>query len=276
MNRASQMIYPISQNKILVSLKGFINNIYYINNLGENGVSIMNNVEPNGMIKIILPIESDIIVAHNKSKLIVSKGCLAIAGVFDSTFYIEASHICNMQAVVIEFSPILGYRLLQFSKSQLVNKFCLLNEILNLPVLELEIQLNQAFDIDDKLKMLQEFLVKNLLKTESDTIVEFCTQYINKHFKLVTIKTLEKLTGYSGRWINHKFKTNLGVSAKTFIAIARFQNEFQSIVNHFVKSPDSKAYLDHYYDQPHFIRNFKRFSGLTPNKFLKTINPPPK
>lgn len=276
MNRTSQMIYPISENKILSSLRSFINNIYYINNLGKNGVSLMNNVEPNGMIKLVLPIKSDIIVTHNKSKLIVSKGCLAIAGVFDSTFYIEASHICNIQAAVIEFSPIFGYRFLKFSQSQLVNKICLLKEALNLPILELEKQLSQTSDIDDKLKILQKFLIQSLLKTESDTIFEFCLQYINEHFNSVTIKTLEKLTGYSSRWINHKFQTNLGVSAKTFITIARFQNEFQSLANHFVKSSVLKTYLDRYYDQSHFIKNFKRFSGLTPNKFLKIINPSQK
>jgi len=267
------MIYPISKTKILDPLKGFINDIYYISNLGEKGVSIMNNVEPNGMIKLILPIESDIIAVYNKTKFTASKGCLALAGIFDSKFYIEASCVSNMQAAVIEFSPILGYRLFQFSQSQIVNKFCLLDEILNHPILELEKQLEQIFDIDKKLKMLQEFLLQNLFKTESDTIFEFCIQYINAHFESATIKTLEKLTGYTSRWINHKFETNLGISAKAFITIVRFQNELQTIANHLDKSTNSKSYLDHYYDQSHFIKDFKRFTGLTPNKFLKTIIP---
>ena len=276
MNRISPIIHPVSQNIILVSLKSFVNNIYYVNNLGENGLSIMNNVEPNGMIKLILPLASDIIVIHNKTKLLVSKGCLAIAGVFDSTFRIEASHVCNMQAFVVEFSHVLGYRLLKFSRTQIANKFCLLRTILDLPILELEKQLAHASDTDDQISILQQFLVQHLLETEADPIFEFCVQYINNHFSSVTIKTLEKLTGYSSRWINHKFKSNLGLSAKTFITIARFQNEFQKMANHFVLSIDSKGYLEHYYDQSHFIKDFKRFSGLTPYKFLKTISPSQK
>lgn len=71
--------------------------------------------------------------------------------------------------------------------------------------------------------------------------------------------------GVSPRQLRRLFGNYIGGSVKAFSQVVRFQNMLQS-------SPsgssllENKAFLDHYYDQAHFIKEFKRLYGSTPGQ----------
>lgn len=73
-------------------------------------------------------------------------------------------------------------------------------------------------------------------------------------------------TGLSPRQLRRLFEYYIGDSAKTFSQIVRFQNFLRTGPS----SPSrQKSKLFHdagYYDQAHFIREFKNFYGVTPGK----------
>ena len=83
---------------------------------------------------------------------------------------------------------------------------------------------------------------------------------------LTTIKQLEKKTGYSKRYLDMLFKNHLGISPKKLATIQRFQHFYK----HF--EGDNIDIYDLYYDQSHFINEFKRYTGLTPHQYSKMNN----
>lgn len=69
--------------------------------------------------------------------------------------------------------------------------------------------------------------------------------------------------GVSARQLRRLTQLYLGLSSKDFARVIRFQRTFQAIGTASYRS----AWADHYYDQPHYIREFKRLTGLTPTEF---------
>lgn len=63
----------------------------------------------------------------------------------------------------------------------------------------------------------------------------------------------------------------MGFSPKTFCKIIQFQKT-QEFLNYGAPGnmPDAAVDLGDY-DQPQFIRDFKKYSGLTPKQYLKTV-----
>ncbi|MBL6447269.1 helix-turn-helix domain-containing protein [Fulvivirga sp. 29W222] len=71
--------------------------------------------------------------------------------------------------------------------------------------------------------------------------------------------------GVSPRQLRRLFGNYIGGSAKTFSKVVRFQQMLRSIASG-ASLLESKAFLDYYYDQAHFIKEFKRLYGSTPGK----------
>ena len=100
----------------------------------------------------------------------------------------------------------------------------------------------------------------------------------------VEIATLQEDTGYTVRYINKVFIEEMGFSPKTFCKILQFQHAIE-FLNYGslswsygkteedlpTKMSDVASYLG-YYDQPQFIRDFKRYAGRTPKKYLELVS----
>ena len=131
---------------------------------------------------------------------------------------------------------------------------------------------NNTTSVQQKIALLQQFLLQQLSLCNDDLIFEYCVKKIADTKGKITIKELEKKTGYSSRWLNMKFKDKLGVSPKTLSTIICFKQYYQALVNGNEKSFFKNDFYELYYDQSHFIKDFKRFTGLPPTKFEKQTN----
>lgn len=87
----------------------------------------------------------------------------------------------------------------------------------------------------------------------------------------IKVSELQDQTGYTERYINKVFIEEMGFSPKIFCKIIQFQRALE-FLNYGApdKMADAAVFLG-YYDQPQFIRDFKNYAGITPNKYLKLI-----
>lgn len=75
-------------------------------------------------------------------------------------------------------------------------------------------------------------------------------------------------TGISPRQLRRLFEFYIGDSAKTFCKVVRFQNVLRHTTA--LNNTNSAIYLDYgYYDQAHFIREFKTMYGTSPGTVFK-------
>lgn len=93
--------------------------------------------------------------------------------------------------------------------------------------------------------------------------IRYCYKNVSSHLDLSDHQCAE--FGVSARQLRRLTKQHLGLLPKDFAKVLRFQHVLQAInaPNH------NNEWLEHYYDQPHFVRECKRLSGLTPTQFKK-------
>jgi AraC-like DNA-binding protein len=87
----------------------------------------------------------------------------------------------------------------------------------------------------------------------------------------VRICDLAEKTGYTTRYINLLFNQYFGLSPKTFEEIIRFQYAIQMINHHQEEQMANIAMETGYFDQAHFIREFKKYLTITPTEYRTLV-----
>jgi AraC-like DNA-binding protein len=84
---------------------------------------------------------------------------------------------------------------------------------------------------------------------------------------MITITSICDELSVSERYLQKLFQKYVGLSPKFFARIVRFSHIFNVIKE---EDPDwaEIVYQAGYYDQSHFIRNFKAFTGEDPSQYI--------
>ena len=111
-----------------------------------------------------------------------------------------------------------------------------------------------------------------MIQFTENTLHYHAIDVIHESHGTVSIKELENQTGYSKRYLDMLFKEHVGVSPKRLASIARFQIFYELWARRKSKTFFKDNLYSYYYDQSHFIKEFKRFTGFTPRKFAEIEN----
>lgn len=98
--------------------------------------------------------------------------------------------------------------------------------------------------------------------------VEFAIQSILDRPDHTSMNSLTSKIGYSQKHFIKLFKEQVGVTPKSFLRIVRFQSAILQIERTRAMDWSAVAHDSGYYDQAHFITDFKHFSGFTPRQYL--------
>lgn len=122
---------------------------------------------------------------------------------------------------------------------------------------------------DDRLAAMIAALEGRLTQeSKEDVFVRQACQYIVTSEGNYSVQDIVKLIGFSERQLQRKFKRQVGIAPKKLSRIMRFQ-KFLAMTKevHTLTLADAAAACG-YYDQSHFIRDFTKFSGMSPMKYL--------
>jgi AraC-like DNA-binding protein len=120
----------------------------------------------------------------------------------------------------------------------------------------------------EKLKVLELFLVSKLIVCHPPLFLELITK-IHDSKGECRVAQLATFFSVSERTINRLFNKLVGVNPVNYINLIRFRNVLQ--LSSRTKADLLSNALDAgYYDQSHFIKQFKTFSTFTPLQFLET------
>lgn len=125
----------------------------------------------------------------------------------------------------------------------------------------------EAVAIKHKVEMLDKFLVRKLIQHEKKlrklTIIEQVCRHICKTGDAFDSMALSKSYGLSERYIQKLFVDMVGISPGAFFSVYRFNKSLAQVLST-SHSLTSIGYDCGYYDQAHFIKEFKKFTGITP------------
>ncbi|GGG85662.1 AraC family transcriptional regulator [Paenibacillus radicis (ex Gao et al. 2016)] len=127
----------------------------------------------------------------------------------------------------------------------------------------------------ERIRAFEKFYLKYFNNViEIPLLVKYVTEKIIVNRGTLDVKGLSLDTGYSSRYMLKKFEKYVGLPPKLFSRIVRFQNVIHSLeYQHYDKTMDRISELG-YFDQNHFIKEFKEFSFTTPKKYLQHIHVP--
>ena len=119
--------------------------------------------------------------------------------------------------------------------------------------------------------LLEAFLLKNLETKRLDFRANLVLEQIHSKRGNVTIYELSKLLKVNESTLYRFFSASLGQSPKDFIQTVRFRNTLSLLLKHQYKSLTELTYVSMFYEQSHFIKDFKKRSGLPPNSLPKNV-----
>lgn len=105
-------------------------------------------------------------------------------------------------------------------------------------------------------------------RLEIPRLIEYLTGQIISSRGTQHVNDLSRDTGYSSRYLIKAFERYIGASPKLFSRIIRFQHVLESLEHkHYKETLEQISELG-YFDQNHFIKEFKEFSLTTPKKYM--------
>ncbi|HTH57923.1 MAG TPA: helix-turn-helix transcriptional regulator [Cyclobacteriaceae bacterium] len=152
--------------------------------------------------------------------------------------------------------------------SQFTNDSIDLQGVLSLEVNELYDQVVHTNTMEQKIKVLDLFFIKQMKKNEhqlkkTNFIAQLCQDISAENY--FDIRRLSANYGLSERYIQKLFENVVGLAPRAFFNTQRFNRSLELI-----RSSDlhltSIAYDCGYYDQAHFIKEFRKFTGITPSE----------
>ncbi|MDP9041947.1 MAG: helix-turn-helix domain-containing protein, partial [Bacteroidota bacterium] len=152
------------------------------------------------------------------------------------------------------------------SSTEIKNELIDLTSLLGQSGKDITEQMLLAKDNAQRLQLISCFLEQRISEFERPEIVN-ATQRIYSLNGLVNVKNLADQFSLSQRQFERKFKEHIGFSPKSFSRIVRFK----SLISNYKKENSTLtqvAYDFGYYDQAHFIQDFKQFSGYNPNAYF--------
>lgn len=137
---------------------------------------------------------------------------------------------------------------------------------------ELHSQLLHETDWNKRIALLEEFLSKQLKKLSKMEVMGHIMSEIRKEDFFENITGIASRYGITSRYLQKLFLQYTGLTPKLYTKINRFQNSLK-LVSKKDRSFTAIAYDCGYFDQSHFIREFKYFTGHTPSGYSQDSSP---
>jgi AraC-like DNA-binding protein len=137
----------------------------------------------------------------------------------------------------------------------------------------LQEKLLAAASVEEQINLISASLLKAAEQhsEKQDAITSFAISEISRGKGAISFAELQKQVQLSERTLERRFKQSIGISAKLFSRICRFQESLNQLrKNNYDKLSDI-AYENGYADQSHFIRSFKEFTGVSPFDYHKQL-----
>ena len=192
---------------------------------------------------------------------------LVICG--QQTSYYDLSLSGNTGMILIVFRPHGVKSFFNFPITELLNENLSLQDLINNEANELEDKLFNAANNKQRITHLENFLIKRLIQNNEFERIEHAIKIIENSKGQLKAQDIAHEVCLGIKQFERTFSKYVGINPKKYASIVRFQNVIQMKTKH-KKSMTQLALDNGYYDQSHFIHDFKSITGLTPKAFFNS------
>lgn len=224
-----------------------------------------NTIVPDGCIKMIFHY-GDIYKHHLDDQVSADLPRCFVIGQLTKPYVVEATGITGTFFVCFHpngFLPFATSPIKDMENTAVSLDILFANEGQRLADLVLKAKTTQ-----ERIKYAEDFLLKKLTNTDTvNQIVKSTVDTILTANGQYSVDVLSKQNNTSRRQLSRKFSSDIGLSPKQLSKIIRIQATLKMLLTENISKLTDAAYENEYYDQAHFIREFKEFTGLTPKEF---------
>ena len=151
-----------------------------------------------------------------------------------------------------------------------------LEDIIGNPIKHLHDQLLETSDIKKRIELIETFLIQKIITNDKisdkiEKVAHILSSLLNDATES-NINSISVKYGITPRYLHKLVFQHTGLAPKAFNKIKRFQHSLK-LINTTEYPFTSIAYDSGYFDQSHFIRDFKSFTGTTPTSYLENQSP---
>lgn len=177
--------------------------------------------------------------------------------------------LCAPSYVQLRLAPLAAYTVLNVPARWLTGEAVDLVDVLGPSARRLAEQLREEVAWPRRFAMLDAFLLRRLNEGPQPTPeVRRAWHRIVTSAGAAPIGSIAREVGWSHKHLITRFKEQVGVAPKTAATIVRFERTMRRIEAEPEVHWGDVAAMSGYADQAHLIRDYRRFTGGTPNQFL--------
>jgi len=173
--------------------------------------------------------------------------------------------------VGIRFYAYGAYPILQLPISELTNQIIDLRDVLGKPTINLSEKANTLSPLET-IRELENFLIKQLTYNKLNTIrIQSATHLLFQQSGATDIAELARYTNLSVRSLERGFQETVGYSPKALARVIRFNRVKDALILDPSLNFTDLTHQAGFFDQAHFIHDFKQFAGKTPSAFAEAV-----
>jgi len=178
----------------------------------------------------------------------------------------------NTKLIGVDFKPYGLHKLLKTEVFKFTNMMVDASHFFGNEICCLPGAISLAKTDSQKIRRVEEFLEEFAPDAYSiDYFDEITDLIVEKKGRIQLTEIVEK-TGKSQRTLERIFKERTGLGPKMFLSIIRHRSVFEMIFKYPDKRFSDIIHECGYFDQSHFIKDFKKISGITPKAFFGRMN----
>ncbi|MCK9304638.1 MAG: helix-turn-helix transcriptional regulator [Bacteroidales bacterium] len=227
---------------------------------------VMERVIPTENIQIMFHYKNPFVVCHSGDSVVKQPRSI-ISGLSDN--YSDVSTAGETGVVFVSFHPTGACHFFNFPLSEIENLSVDLTDIFYHEIRQIEELLYLKETVREKITVIENFLIGRYspIPLHESMLIQKGIQIVKKCKGQTNAKYLSDCLYSSPKTLERKFAKYLGKTTKQIIKLIRFQEVLHDFSNVKELSLTEHAYNNGYFDQSHFIHDFKSYTGYTPKEF---------
>jgi AraC-like DNA-binding protein len=251
-------------------LAAFVSCLWYSE--GFEGTHQQERLLPNGESGIVIDLREGPVRIYEADdpRRFKSFAPAVFCGARTDCFVIDTSQ--QERVIGIQFNPGGAFPFLDMPASELAHGAFALDDIWPRSASLLREQLMSARSADAMFIILEHQLLSRLAQHLHPAIA-FAAKVLARPSGDLQVRTVADRVGFSSRRFIELFRQQTGLAPKAFQRVRRFQHVLQTLHRGQQDDWAGLALRCGYYDQAHFIHDFRLFSGMTPSAYVAAATP---
>ena len=222
---------------------------------------------PDGYPELMFHLDTSFYLKRGENDTLLPPSCLL--GQATGTLEVNAEQ--GARAFFVKMYPWVPYLLFGIPQKEFVDQSFDLELLTNSPKLRLLSRLiRSASSFEKAVQIIEDFLIREVqLQEKKHPVLSFACRRIIASKGRISMEDLGKGIKLSHRYLEQLFQKGLGLSPKRYARIIRNKEISCRMAN---TPPDNLGAFAQdmgYFDQAHFIKDFKSITGQTPTQYLQ-------